>query len=405
MDAEMSDNEYRFPDITADDSWADPECLRADARRALPPKREKPTNGADAEPESHGLRLGDGFQAARATSETNGSPRLEVSEISGEVVRLNPEAMEVERMPRHLVFHQCETANIAHRGHSAETSEWGRSRAYSLSAVLWMLGSCLAVSSMVVGAMMMLPRLNRNNAADPRPGEMELIIAEDSRAAAAPINQMLARQRQAEEFHEAWLRASSPDEVSPLIRDPEIVLPLMRRQAWPSPGSTAPAAPRGLRWNALERDERVIGVLEGTLQDHAPFCAYFIETADGLKMDWKATTAHGTADFTTMAEGRGDASEIRGWIKPADFYTLAFPENEFRSYQLLSADQRQFLWVYARLDDPAQRVLDDEFMGGGILQGRAEPQKMTLSLGRGSADALPNQWAVMELLHKEWIAP
>jgi hypothetical protein len=124
-----------------------------------------------------------------------------------------------------------------------------------------------------------------------------------------------------------------------------------------------------------------------------------------LKMDWKATTAHGTADFTTMAEGRGDASEIRGWIKPADFYTLAFPENEFRSYQLLSADQRQFLWVYARLDDPAQRVLDDEFMGGGILQGRAEPQKMTLSLGRGSADALPNQWAVMELLHKEWIAP
>jgi hypothetical protein len=49
--------------------------------------------------------------------------------------------------------------------------------------------------------------------------------------------------------------------------------------------------------------------------------------------------------------------------------------------------------------------LSGEFEGGAILSGTPLPKKFTLRLKAGSDDALPNQWTIVELLHKDWIAP
>jgi hypothetical protein len=319
-------------------------------------------------------------------------------------VRLAPEIPSVERVPRQFTFHQRSADGTSHR-QVPETSEWGRSRKASRRSILWIAGCGLAVSSVVVGAMMMLPRINRSNAMDLRPGQTELVIAEDTRDAAKPITGMLARQHEAQRVYLTWLTATSKDDISHLIRNPEEVLPRMPEGALPglAPGQSLPD--RGVTWNAFERDGLVFGMLEGELPDHTPFGAYFVTVDGELRMDWEATAAHGSADFAMLAQREGDASEIRGWIKPSNFYTLAYPETKYQSYQLLSPDHASSLWVYAPLGEPAQLLLSGEYEGGAILSGTPQPKKFTLRLEAGAEDALPNQWTIVELLHKDWIAP
>jgi hypothetical protein len=406
MDAELNDNDYRVPDITADDVWADPECLHDGGQWTLPPKRPKNLNGRPASPGGHegGLRIGSALQASSGTPE-NGQPGLEVAVISGEVVRLDPEIPSVERVPRQFTFHQRPDDEGKHSQSTGETSEWGRSRKASPRSILWIAGCGLAVSLVVVGAMMMLPRINRSNAMELRPGQTELVIAEDTRDAVKPITEMLARQNEAERLYQTWLTATSKDDISHLIRNPEEMLPRIHGDALPRLAPDQARPERGATWNAFERGGLVFGMLEGALPDHTIFSAYFVIVDGALRMDWEATTAHGSADFATLARREGDASEIRGWIKPSDFYTLAFPEAEYQSYQLLSPDQSASLWVYAPLDDPAHGLLSGEFEGGVILSGTPQPKKFTLHLSAGSEDALPNQWSIVELLHKDWIAP
>jgi hypothetical protein len=406
MDAELNDTECLVPDITADDVWADPRCLHDEGQRMLPPVRPRNPSGKSANTGGHedGLRIGQGLQANISTTE-NGKQGLEVAVISNEVVRLHPEIPSVERVQRQFTFHKKPDEDGKRRHNTGETNDWGRSRKLTTGAILWIAGCCLAVSTVVVAAMMILPRVNRSNAMNPRPGQTELVIAEDNREAARPITEMLARENEAERLYQTWLTATTTDEISHLIRNPEEVLPMTGGDALPALAPENAVPQRGTTWTALEREGLVFGMLEGTLPDHSTFAAYFVTDDGALRMDWKATTAHCSADFATMARREGDASEIRGWIKPSDFYTLAFPETQYRSYQLLSPDQNESLWVYAPLGDPVQQQLNDEFEGGGILSGTPQQKKYTLRLRAGTGDALPNQWSIAELLHKDWIAP
>jgi hypothetical protein len=122
-------------------------------------------------------------------------------------------------------------------------------------------------------------------------------------------------------------------------------------------------------------------------------------------LDWKASTGYGSADFAALAAGTGSASEIRGWLKQTDYYTSVFPEAEFQSYRFSSPDQNTSIWAYSRRDSDSHREIDMHFKGGNIIAGSDEAKKFTLRLERGSEGAAPNQWAVAELLHKEWIEP
>lgn len=122
-------------------------------------------------------------------------------------------------------------------------------------------------------------------------------------------------------------------------------------------------------------------------------------------MDWKATTGYGTAPFEKLTLGEGDASEIRGWLLTASFYTAVFPEADFVSFQLLSPDRREPLWCYARRGTLESQSLTTLFPHGEIIEERNTSQKVTLMLERGDGQGLPNQWLVGKLLHKQWISP
>ncbi len=389
------------PDVGPDDVWGDPEYLDAEGSApllALPAKRP-PRRRMEAAAGNGALRIGS-RQLPPAESADHQAGGLEVEEINGAVLRLAPEMPAVERVPRQFTF-QAREAGGGKKRRGGETGEWGR-RPHRHS-LLWVCGAGTAIVGVVVGAMVMLPRVNRANAVQLQPGGTDLVIdrvvADDGPRRMAA---MMQRQAEALEIYDAFARAAMVDEALPLLRDPEAVEPLLRAAGW---SISPPRAESGHGWNVKEENDVIHGILDGIRTDHSKFQAYFVDVDGELRLDWKASTAYGTADFAELAQGRGDPGEIRGWISPTDFYTLAFPENEYRAYRLLSPDVSKALWIYAEVGGEAAEALESSLRGGQILAGDKDERKVTLRLAPPPEGAMPNQWRLVELLHKDWIGP
>jgi hypothetical protein len=374
----------------------------AGAPAILPTKRFKPADGNAATTPGGGFRI-DGRRSWADEPETAASGTgLEVSEINGHIPRLMPEIQPVERVPRAPVTFQPRAADAeSRRRRSADLAgEWGLPNRHAL---LWVLGAGGVISLLVVGAMAMLPRVNRANAVQHRPGQMELVIEQDDFGdGPAQLSKMLRRQDEAGRVFDEVATATGLEELLPLLREPEVVRSLIERDGKIGSGQRHR---QGASWTAKEQDGLVYGVLEGTLEDFSEFKAYFVEEGDLLRMDWKASHAYGSASFSDLQQGRGDASEIRGWLARMDYYSIPFPEDRYQSYRLVSPDQLETVWVYAERGSDVNDALNRHFKGGQILQGNPDDGKMTVRLARGPQEAMPNQWLLVELLHKEWIAP
>lgn len=358
----------------------------------LPPKRVKPDKPGGSATAANGdgnLRIGT-LTSDYSVAQT--LPKLEVQEIHGDVVRLHPEEAEAGRLPRRIVFQEKPVSLVG----LWETREWGRSKR---QPILWMLWTGMAIAAVIVGAMMALPLINKPT----RSGESGWVV--EAVANAEILNDMLARRAAAERVFEEFIRAQSSEDMLPLVRDPEEVADLIRTdRRLPAASADAPR-PKIRSWGAREARSLTYGILVGTLPDYSKFEAYFTVSNGRLVMDWKASTAYGTADFQQLMRKQGNPAEIRGWIEAAEFYTAAFPESSHQAYQLASPDRQQVIWAYAPRESGINQALKALIKGGYILEGRKEPQKVTVRLEPGPADSLPGQWAIMELLHKEWIAP
>lgn len=403
MDPSIFDPNNPVPEVSPYDTWGDA-CQSSAGERGLatvlPPKRLRAESvvGDGGGKDSGGLRIESNIQRRQPEDEDH---QLEIQQIDGSVVRLNPEMPVVERVPRQVKFHELpQDAGVKPVSHG-EGKEWGRTRRHS---VKWIVGTGLGVAGVVVGAMMMLPHVNQANAARPQ-AEAGLVVdqAEIIHGTEA-LNDMLERQPEAEQVYRKFVTAPIIDEVIDVVRDAEEVEPLMRnsprlviRKDWLPPESTV--------WNVYEEGDLIFGILEGPLPDFSNFCAYF-SLADGeLHLDWKASRGYGSARFSELANGEGDTSEIRAWISPSGFYTSVFPESDYQSYQLISPDGQTSVWCYVRRGANPEYELARLFQGGEILKSALEKTKVTVRLARGPEGALPNQWMVGELLCKEWITP
>jgi hypothetical protein len=403
MDTKLIDPHNHVPEVTPDDEWGDAEGLHPNfdaAATILPPKRQR-TDEAQPRPSgrsNEGLRI-ESTQIRRENSEP--SQALEVQQIDGKVVRLAPEEPSVERMPRHIAFHERPTREVEEPARRGEGKEWGRSRKQS---VRWILGLSAAVVAMVVVGLMMLPAINKPNLA--REGESgPVYVPEKDSKGTEALNAMLGRQSEAEQVFRKYASAQIADDVMHLIRSPRLVEPLLRANFRPGIVNKEWVPSDKTQWSVFEVENIQYGILEGRFPDYTNFAAYFIFGDEQLLLDWKATTAYGSAGYELLKDGKGDPSEIRGLIAPSGYYSAIFPEADYQSYQLISADKEQAIWCYARRDDGANAKLNSIFKSGDILKSAPTEQKVTLRLERGPEDALPNQWLIAEMLHKDWLIP
>lgn len=390
------------PDVSPEDVWGDAPGFHCDiqnAATALPPKRPR-TENPSPPAEDCGLRI-----VSRVPSQPGGEyfPPLEVQEINGSVVRLSPEEPAAPRMPRQITFQERPACQDENRSGTGETNDWGSPKKPS---IFWILGTGLAVAAMVIGAMMLLPFVNKSNAAWPRAGQSEWVLdPEDAITSDESLSGMLARQPEAERIFHAFISAPSAETILPLVRNPEKMAGLIRAGRYPGGAFANQRASKTTSWSVLENLGLTCGLLKGTLPDHSKFDAYFVVSQGRLVLDWKASTAYGTASFTELLQKQGNPAEIRAWITPADFYTQAFPEGSFQCYQLVSPDHQQSVWAYSPRGSAAHKALNSLIKGGYILQKQAASEKTTVRLEPGPGNAQPNQWLIGELLHKDWITP
>lgn len=399
MDSRLIDPNNHAPEVSPDDVWGD--ALSATAT-VLPPKRTKiePSSAAPAGKSTDGLRIGAETQR-RPTSDT--TVQLEVQELQCAVVRLDPEVPLPAKVPRQAAFLERPVENRTTAARTDVTREWGRSRKQSIH---WIVGTGAGVASLVIVAMMMLPSINQSNAARPGADQDGLVVEnEEPLEGIDSWNQMFALEPEARQVFQAYASAPLVEDFLPLIRNAEVLEPIIRQSPHSSLVSKQWEPPRDAIWTVLESDGFLYGLLEGSLPDHSNFSAYLMMSDDQLHLDWKATTAWGTASFDDLERNEGDPGEIRAKIIPSGFYTTTFPEEEFQSYQLVSPDQEKSIWCYARRKDAAAGALAGLFQNGEILKSAPELVKVTIRLEHGPAGALPNQWLVGTLLHRDWINP
>lgn len=409
MNASLSDPNNHAPEVSPGDGWADAEAHFSQEilpATVLPPRRKAadPTAAPAANDTAAGLRID--FDSASRAEPAEAATRLQVQEISGSVLRLDPSEMApaVNKVPRQEPVFQKRPGRASRTKHPrGEGRDWGNAHRHRL---LWLGLASAGIVTTVVGGMLLLPKINAPNqhGSDPERG-MLVVQNEEKVEGIEALNALLTKQPEAIHAFQAYSHASNPDEVVPLVRDGEALRETIRKHWRPGDLPARWAPETSSAWYVLDSGGAPFALMEGNFPDYTRFSAYFVKREERLLLDWKATVGFCSASFGALEKGTGDPAEIRGMISPGEFYNATWPESEFHSYRLVSPDGQTAIWCYARRGELADAGIHPLFNQGEIIQEAQGARKITLHLERGPAGASPNQWLIREMLHIEWIKP
>ncbi len=393
MSSRFSDPNNHVPELSPDDGWGDVKAHPMPTT-VLPPRRSVADRTGPAAEVPQGLRI------EPSVARTESGARLEVQEIGASVIRLEEVAPAPTKVERQVTFHERPVREKSDVELSGEKRDWGHSHRHPTR---WIVGAGVVITAVVIGSMMLLPAINAPNKARALPAAP--IVIEEKLEGMEAMNRMFENQPEAVRIFRSYITATHADEILPLLRGGAALEETLRRQWRPTgiPKAWEPAAESV--WTVAQSDEYPYGLLEGTFPDHEPFAAYFTNDGDRLLLDWKATTAFATASFSELEAGQGDPAEIRGMISASVFYGSTWPEADFRSYRLISADGEIAIWCYVRRGSVTEAAIAPLLEKGEIVEENVSSRKVTLRLERGPEGALPNQWQVAELLHTGWVNP
>ena len=382
---------------------ADPEEVRhepATGATVLPARRTLADHAASALQSEVGLRIE--ANSLRLEPE-NTAQRLEVQEITGDVIRLDPEIEPPPKIERQFTFHE--------RPPQENPKKNPKRLGINVKRVHrrvphWILAMGLFVVVMVVSSLMMLPSINARNAPRADSGRMILSVVEEKKIEGLePLTELLEQQPEALRIFRSYAQAAGIDEITPLLRNGQDLQETLRAHWKPLgfPKSWTPGADSS--WDVLDLGDQAYGLLAGNLPDGSRFGAYFTKEDGRLLLDWKATVGFGTAFFTELRNGVGDGREIRGELSSSQYYNATCPETDYQCYSLTSPNRETTIWCYARRGETTEEALGLLFNRGIITGESKSVQKATLSLTRGPEGSMPNQWLIQELLHIDWATP
>lgn len=397
METRLADPHNHVPEVSPDDVWGDAETMSPHfpaAATILPPKRTTVENP----PKSGQNRLEEGLRIeskSRPAAAEETATRLEVTEIDGSVLRLEPDESAAPKVPRQVTFHERKPTH--RKGDRGEGKDWGIA---SKTSLRWLVGIGFGISGLVVAAMLALPKVNVSTAA-----RKELTKTAPVVETVTALDILLPLQPDAEQVFRIYARSAVVDDFLPHLRNRAAVEPLVRAAGCTPLVSKDWIPNEATTWRVVDGKDVAFGVLEGKLPSFNSFRAYLAKDGEQMLLDWKATTAYSTATFPDLEKRQGDPSEIRGFILPSRFFTSVFPEQEYLSYQFLSPDRHTTLWAYARRDSSAGAAIAKLFRSGEIIDSTPEETPVTLRLAPAPAGSQPNQWLVDEFLHDDWLLP
>lgn len=202
-----------------------------------------------------------------------------------------------------------------------------------------------------------------------------------------------------------YARANTLEEALPVIRHSAMLSDLLAAQwrSWQVPASWTVSDNDSISYDSVGKLPYVI--ISGTRPDFSTYQVFLVRENDRMLVDWEATVGLGTRSFQEMKHPATRSAEIRVVMAPSGFYTQIFPEDRYRAYRLASATNDELLWGYAELGSPAALALQDLFNEKAVFSDKPSEQPVRLRLIRGDSAALPNQWLVLDVLHKGWVTP
>jgi len=165
------------------------------------------------------------------------------------------------------------------------------------------------------------------------------------------------------------------------------------------------ADPRSFKWTIGDTKNTGFLILEGLRRDQSPFRSYFVNTEQGLRMDWAASTAWGEvppADLFSAVEEREVI--VRCILDKQPHYDSKV--DELRSWFLVVLPgSEQQVWGFAPSGSPVNRELLALFNFGNIILDRQEDVRAVIRVGKGKGNLKENQVEIVELLVGDWILP
>lgn len=266
---------------------------------------------------------------------------------------------------------------------------------------LWMAaGSCVLAVAAVAAAMAAREK------APEAPGETAVVFAAEDDFGAEQayfLEHSVALTREAEALLARYAAARTVAEVLPLVREPQRVADALEKH-WEPLGGLSPTSP--VESAVMEGLARPALMLTATTADYSRCELVFVRDDGRLKLDWEASRGIGDVTLDELRSGKNvvKGARVRVHIQPGNFFTPEFPEEAFRSYQLLDAAREQFVWAFARRGSAVAAALEAELNQDSVLFEKASGFRGTLRIS-GPLSARVNLFEITEMLHKGWVKP
>lgn len=249
-----------------------------------------------------------------------------------------------------------------------------------------------------------------------RAGEKPKEVAQEAAGAPVPLDPVTAERNylfdnfgtlsvEAQQLLERYAAAKNAGEALPLIRNSSALADRFT-SAWQPWGAT-PTFSRsvGLEPGVEETSPQPAIFIRGAAGDARPFAFYFVRESGKLRIDWEASEGRGDLTIADLESGSGavDAT-VRANISPANYFTVAFPESSFRSYQLSDLGDRHGIWAFAPIESEAARILTRNLNEGSLILAEGASSRATLKITRHTVDGA-NFFLITDLLHNGWVSP
>lgn len=192
-----------------------------------------------------------------------------------------------------------------------------------------------------------------------------------------------------------FLNATTLDELLPLVRNPQVAEPRMRRQY---PDGIVPAL--GLtEFNTTAQTDVSSAVLQFMIRtrDHEDRILDYVNSPDGVKIDWESWSGWSDMTWAEFRATKPTTSQVfRLVLSPVEYFNFDFKdESKWRSYMLLSPDQEHALYGYVELGGLVERQVRQAGEGGGIL--------LMLALRYPENAASDNQVIIERFVNDRWV--
>jgi hypothetical protein len=179
----------------------------------------------------------------------------------------------------------------------------------------------------------------------------------------------------------------------------------LRRLAWaerkPVPVRHYPLSKRQL--HAASARKYAYLIMVGLDSNHLRAVAYFTKEGDSFKYDWEASEGYSEILPGEVDQLTGEESKLmRCIVKPSNFYTPSFPEEEFQGYTLHHSDPGEFVWAFARRSSESNKSIMSHFNGRVFMD---TVGRVTVRVAKGPEGARSNQLEIVEFVHIDWFAP